>query len=96
MQVPMCHFYMNMVKKRAAKVRLKCHIAGLSLGYSQASLFAVMALVVWFGGLEVSSGRASLTDMMRAFLCVIFAALGVAQAQASTGGLLLHTQSQEF
>jgi hypothetical protein len=61
--------------------RRTCHVAGLSFGYSQASLFIVTAIVVYFGGAEVSSGRASFEAMLKAFMCIVFAAMGVAQVR---------------
>lgn len=82
----MASLYSDLLSQRSRAVLRSCHLAGLGLGYSQSILFAIMALVVWFGGLEVSSGRASITEVMRAFLCVIFAALGMAQAQVGLEG----------
>ncbi len=60
-----------------------CHLSGLALGYSQWSLFVVIATIVWFGGLEVQAGRAGFEEMLKAFLSVVFAAIGVAQAAVS-------------
>lgn len=63
--------------------RKACHVAGLSLAYSQAAIFLVTAIVVYFGGAEVSSGRASFENMLKAFMSIVFAAMGVAQAMVS-------------
>jgi ABC-type multidrug transport system fused ATPase/permease subunit len=63
--------------------RRACHVAGLSLAYSQAAMFIVTAIVVYFGGAEVSSGRATFENMLKAFMSIVFAAMGVAQAMVS-------------
>jgi hypothetical protein len=63
--------------------RKACHVAGLSLAYSQAAMFIVTAIVVYFGGAEVSSGRATFENMLKAFMSIVFAAMGVAQAMVS-------------
>jgi len=51
------------------------------MGYSNFTIFAMYSLIVFFGGYEVDSGRATFEQLLKAFLCVMFAALGLAQAQ---------------
>jgi ABC-type multidrug transport system fused ATPase/permease subunit len=63
--------------------RRACHVAGLSLAYSQAAIFIVTGIVVYFGGAEVSSGRATFENMLKAFMSIVFASMGVAQAMVS-------------
>jgi ATP-binding cassette subfamily B (MDR/TAP) protein 1 len=72
-----------MLEAAAPQERRACHIAGLSLAYSQAAMFIVTAIVVYFGGAEVSSGRATFENMLKAFMSIVFAAMGVAQAMVS-------------
>lgn len=72
-----------MLDAAVASERRACHIAGLSLAYSQAVMFVVTAIVVLFGGAEVSSGRARFETVLKAFLSIVFAAMGVAQAMVS-------------
>lgn len=57
-------------------------VTGALFGYSQFSLFSVYGLIIWFGGIEVSSGRTDFNSMLKAFLAVLLAAMGLAQAQA--------------
>jgi hypothetical protein len=56
-------------------------IGGLGLGYSMFVMFAMYSLVTWFGGLEVTSCRSTFDEFLKAFFCVLFAAMGLAQAQ---------------
>lgn len=79
----MCSLYRRMLEAAAPQERRACHIAGLSLAYSQAAMFIVTAIVVYFGGAEVSSGRATFENMLKAFMSIVFAAMGVAQAMVS-------------
>jgi ATP-binding cassette subfamily B (MDR/TAP) protein 1 len=72
-----------MLQAAAPQERRACHIAGLSLAYSQAAMFIVTAIVVYFGGAEVSSGRSTFENMLKAFMSIVFAAMGVAQAMVS-------------
>ncbi|KAF8060513.1 ABCB6 [Scenedesmus sp. PABB004] len=58
-------------------------IGGASMGYSQFVMFAMYGLITWFGGYELSSCRSSFDSFLKAFFCVIFAALGLAQSQMS-------------
>eukprot|EP00775_Hariotina_reticulata_P008041 gene8041-8236_t len=58
-------------------------VGGISLAYSQFVMFAMYSLITWFGGLEVTSCRATFDEFLKAFLCVVFAAMGLAQAQMS-------------
>jgi hypothetical protein len=44
------------------------------------------ALVVWFGGFELSSCRASFRDFLIAFFAVLMAAMGLSQSSVSGGG----------
>lgn len=72
-----------MLDAAAPQERKACHVAGLSLAYSQAAMFIVTAIVVYFGGAEVSSSRATFENMLKAFMSIVFAAMGVAQAMVS-------------
>lgn len=56
-------------------------VGGASMGYSQFIMFAMYGFITWFGGLELSSCRSSFDEFLKAFFCVLFAALGLAQAQ---------------
>lgn len=78
-----CSLYRRMLDAAVPQERRACHVAGLSLAYSQAAMFIVTAIVVYFGGAEVSSGRALFENMLKAFMSIVFAAMGVAQAMVS-------------
>jgi ABC-type multidrug transport system fused ATPase/permease subunit len=83
LQERVCTLYERMLADTNARARKACHVAGASFGYSQASLFIVVAIVVFFGGAEVASGRATFEAMLKSFMCIVFAAMGVAQAMVS-------------
>lgn len=83
MQDHVCGLYQRMLDAAVPAERKACHVAGLSLAYSQAAMFIVTAIVVYFGGAEVSSGRATFENMLKAFMSIVFAAMGVAQAMVS-------------
>ena len=57
-------------------------MTGALFGYSQFSLFSVYGLIIWFGGMDVDAGRSDFNSMLKAFLAVLLAAMGLAQAQA--------------
>lgn len=78
-----CSLYRRMLDAAVPQERRACHVAGLSLAYSQAAMFIVTAIVVYFGGAEVSSGRATFENMLKAFMSIVFAAMGIAQAMVS-------------
>lgn len=81
LQEKICDLYHRLTAD-ADKIQFRrSHMTGLLMGYSQFSTFAVYGLIIWFGGLEVDSGRASFRDMLMAFLAVVLAALGIAQSQ---------------
>ena len=67
----------DMASRKAAVV------GGIGLGYSMFVMFAMYGLVTWFGGLEVTSCRSTFDQFLKAFFCVLFAAMGLAQAQVS-------------
>jgi len=83
LQDRVCGLYRRMLDAAVPNERRACQVAGLSLAYSQASMFIVTAIVVYFGGAEVSSGRASFENMLKAFMSIVFASMGVAQAMVS-------------
>lgn len=39
------------------------------------------SVIIYFGGAEVQSGRATFDDMLKSFLAILLAAIGIAQAQ---------------
>ena len=43
------------------------------------SMFAVYALITWFGGEEVATCRSNFDSFFKAFMCVLFAAMGLSQ-----------------
>lgn len=64
------------------KEAFKASLAGgIGLGYATMTMYAIYALITWFGGLEVSSCRATFQQFLTAFMAVIFAAMGASQAQ---------------
>lgn len=79
----MCGLYRRMLDAAVPGERHACHVAGLSLAYSQAAIFIVTAIMVYFGGAEVSSGRTTFEHMLKAFMSIVFASMGVAQAMVS-------------
>ena len=44
-------------------------------------MMATYALVTWFGGEEVATCRASFDAFLKAFMSVLFAAMGLSQVQ---------------
>ena len=83
LQERVCSLYRRMLDAAVPSERKACQVAGLSLAYSQAAMFIVVAIVVYFGGAEVSSGRATFENMLKAFMSIVFASMGVAQAMVS-------------
>lgn len=47
-------------------------------------MFSMYALVVWFGGLEISRGWITFDDMLKAFLGVLMAAMGLGNVSGNT------------
>lgn len=80
LQVEVQGLYGRQLATAAPGLTRTAHLTGIALGYSQAAMFFVNALVVWFGGQETQRG-VSFEDFLKAFLCILFAALGIAQAQ---------------
>jgi ABC-type multidrug transport system fused ATPase/permease subunit len=78
-----CGLYRRMLDAAVPAERRACQVAGLSLAYSQAAIFIVTAIMVYFGGAEVASGRATFENMLKAFMSIVFASMGVAQAMVS-------------
>jgi ATP-binding cassette subfamily B (MDR/TAP) protein 1 len=48
-------------------------------------MFGMYSLIIWFGGQEISSGRATFDQMLKALFAVLFAAMGLAQVRAGLG-----------
>ena len=64
----------------AAAVR-SAGLGGAALGYSMFVMFALYCVITAFGGAEVTSCRATFDQFLKAFMCVLMAAMGLAQAQ---------------
>ena len=60
-------------------------VTGVSLGYSQLMMFGIYSLIIWFGGQEIASGRATFDQMLKALFAVLFAAMGLAQVGNGKG-----------
>ncbi|OQR88850.1 ATP-binding Cassette (ABC) superfamily [Achlya hypogyna] len=65
------------------------HINGLLNGFSTFSMFAVYALVFWYGGKLINEGTITYKEMMRTMMAVMMAAQGMGQ----TAGFLSDTDS---
>ncbi|GFH32187.1 uncharacterized protein HaLaN_31367, partial [Haematococcus lacustris] len=55
------------------------------MGFSFFSVFALYGLIIWFGGWEVQQGLTTFGDMFTAFMAILLAAMGLAQAKAAVG-----------
>ncbi|KAL6754343.1 MDR-like ABC transporter [Haematococcus lacustris] len=73
--------YTDLVAGVTSSMRMQSHYTGALMGYSQFSIFAVYGLIIYFGGVEVSSGRVDFEGMLKSFLAILLAAMGIAQAQ---------------
>ncbi|GFH13375.1 uncharacterized protein HaLaN_09249 [Haematococcus lacustris] len=73
--------YTDLVAGVTSSMRMQSHYTGALMGYSQFSIFAVYGLIIYFGGVEVSSGRVEFEGMLKSFLAILLAAMGIAQAQ---------------
>ncbi|GFH06183.1 uncharacterized protein HaLaN_00773, partial [Haematococcus lacustris] len=73
--------YTELVAGVTNSMRMQSHYTGALMGYSQLSFFAVYGIIIYFGGVQVSSRRASFEDMLKSFLAIVMAAMGIAQAQ---------------
>jgi ATP-binding cassette subfamily B (MDR/TAP) protein 1 len=81
MEDQICELYNSGMVGPEKQVQKKSNIAGAGFGFSQFVMFAVYALAFWFGAQEVSKGRMSFDDMLKAFFSILLAAFGLAQAQ---------------
>lgn len=75
-----CNLYQRMVSGASKDIVNQSYITGATQGYSQFCMFVVYGLIIWFGGLEVESGRATFDEMLKAFLAILLAAMGLAQS----------------
>lgn len=64
----MTQLYDRMVGEVNVKMHKQSHFTGALMGYSQFSIFGVYGLIIYFGGYEVESGRASFDQMLK--VCV--------------------------
>jgi ATP-binding cassette subfamily B (MDR/TAP) protein 1 len=55
--------------------------SGLGFGFFQLVIFGIFSLAFWFAGEEVSSGRSSFVDVLKAFFSIFLAAFSFSQAQ---------------
>jgi len=55
-------------------------MAGLAMGYAMFTMFAMYGLIIYFGGQELSHGWVDFEGMLQAFIAVLLAAMGLAQA----------------
>ncbi|KAF5834437.1 P-loop containing nucleoside triphosphate hydrolase protein [Dunaliella salina] len=81
LQAQMVALYQSLVADANAKMKRQSLVTGLLMGYSQFSIYAVFGLIIWFGGLDIDQGRTDFEKMLKAFLALLMAAMGVAQAQ---------------
>uniref|UniRef100_A0A7R9VCA0 Uncharacterized protein n=1 Tax=Chlamydomonas euryale TaxID=1486919 RepID=A0A7R9VCA0_9CHLO len=72
--------YASKVAGASKSVYKQAQIAGITSGYAQFCVFSVYGLMIWFGGLELESGRATFEEMLTAFLAILLAAMGLAQS----------------
>lgn len=77
---------LHTVNKTAIKTAI---VGGVAMAYSMFVMFAMYGLMTWFGGLEVTSCRATFDQFFKAVMCVLFAAMGLAQAQVSPSNVLV-------
>jgi hypothetical protein len=82
----MTDLYSRLTAAGNAAAKKQSHVLGALMGYSQLSVFAVYALISWFGGLELDAGRVDFDGYLKSFLALLMAAMGIAQAQV--GGAL--------
>ncbi|KXZ51733.1 hypothetical protein GPECTOR_11g18 [Gonium pectorale] len=59
------------------------NVAGISFAYSNFVMFAMYALIIFFMGHEIDKGWVEFDDSLKAFLAILLAALGMAQASMS-------------
>lgn len=61
----MCELYGRLVGTIDKDMVKNSNIMGATQAFSQFTMFVVYGLIVWFGGLEVSSGRATFEEMLK-------------------------------
>ncbi|KAG7669217.1 hypothetical protein Ndes2526B_g05515 [Nannochloris sp. 'desiccata'] len=55
--------------------------SGLGFGFFQLVIFGIFSLAFWFAGEEVSNGRSTFVDVLKAFFSIFLAAFSFSQAQ---------------
>jgi len=55
--------------------------SGLGFGFFQFMMFGIYSLAFWFAGEEVSAGRSSFVDVLKAFFAIFLSAFSFSQAQ---------------
>eukprot|EP00931_Biecheleriopsis_adriatica_P061611 TRINITY_DN3704_c0_g1_i7.p1 TRINITY_DN3704_c0_g1~~TRINITY_DN3704_c0_g1_i7.p1 ORF type:complete len:1293 (-),score=288.25 TRINITY_DN3704_c0_g1_i7:505-4383(-) len=79
--------YKTIVDKMASGYTKKNVIAGISFGLANAIVFWICAAGFWFMGFLIKEGRTTFDDGQRAFMGILYAAMGAGMASALTGDL---------
>ncbi|CAG9460904.1 unnamed protein product [Pedinophyceae sp. YPF-701] len=73
--------YRGMLVEPGKLVQKHGYIKGIGFGYSQAIMYAMYAIAFYFAVYLIEEGRVDLEDILKALFAVIFAAIGLGQAQ---------------
>eukprot|EP00931_Biecheleriopsis_adriatica_P061606 TRINITY_DN3704_c0_g1_i2.p1 TRINITY_DN3704_c0_g1~~TRINITY_DN3704_c0_g1_i2.p1 ORF type:complete len:1295 (-),score=340.44 TRINITY_DN3704_c0_g1_i2:505-4389(-) len=79
--------YKTIVDKMASGYTKKNIIGGISYGLANAVVFWICAAGFWFMGFLIKEGRTTFDDGQRAFMGILYAAMGAGMASALTGDL---------
>ncbi|KAG2490598.1 hypothetical protein HYH03_010991 [Edaphochlamys debaryana] len=72
--------YARMLASANSSIVRQSNVAGIAFGYSTFTMFAMYALIIYFMGQEIHHGWVNFDDSLKAFMAILLAAMGMAQA----------------
>mmetsp|Transcript_13373 Transcript_13373/g.23679 ORF Transcript_13373/g.23679 Transcript_13373/m.23679 type:complete len:1466 (-) Transcript_13373:839-5236(-) len=79
--------YENMMKSATKEVFRRALVMGFSAAFAAFMMFASYSLIIYFGGYEIYHGWVVFDHMLKSFMAILFAAMGMAQASAGFGDI---------
>ena len=81
MQANIADLYRRLLIDPAKRSEKSKRTSAIGFGFNQIVIFGIFSLAFWFAGEEVSSERASFTEVLKSFFAVFLAAFSTAQSQ---------------
>ena len=81
MQEELSNLYRRLLVMPTQKAKHRITSSASGFAFNQVVIFGIFSLAFWFAGDEVSSGRASFTQVLKSFFAVFLSAFSTAQSQ---------------